>query len=118
MLMMNLVKPQKWCCQLAALTAMVQYRRLAEKQGFEPNKFCFWRCQEVLFTKENASLGQIINTQNVYVDRVSAERLKFCALGTGKKLATDGNSSSFCGGYHNGQIDNLDVIVKGLPSLK
>ena len=117
MLMMNLVSPRMVLPIGGTYRQMVQYRNLAEKQGFErKNILLLEDGQEVVFTKDNARLGNKINLEMVYVDQISGGEVESFVLRDRQKLATDGIVVILSEINLNGQIDNLDIIVKGLSN--
>jgi ribonuclease J len=117
MLMMNLVSPRMVLPIGGTYRQMVQYRNLAEKQGFErKNILLLEDGQEVIFTKDNARLGNKINLEMVYVDQISGGEVESFVLRDRQKLATDGIVVILSEINLNGQIDNLDIIVKGLSN--
>jgi ribonuclease J len=117
MLMMNLVSPRMVLPIGGTYRQMVQYRNLAEKQGFErKNILLLEDGQEVVFTKDNARLGNKINLETVYVDQISGGEVESFVLRDRQKLATDGIVVILSEINVNGQIDNLDIIVKGLSN--
>ncbi len=117
MLMMNLVSPKMVLPIGGTYRQMVAYRSLAEKQGFErKNILLLEDGQEVIFTKDNARLGNKINLETVYVDQISGEEVEGFVLRDRRKLATDGVVVVLAEVTVNGQIDNLDIIVKGLSN--
>jgi ribonuclease J len=94
---------------------MVAYRGLAEKQGFEPKNILLLEDgQEVLFNQNGARLGKKLNLENVYVDQISGEEVESFVLRDRQRLATDGVVVVLSEFATSGQIDNLDIIVKGL----
>ena len=117
MLMMNLVNPRMVLPIGGTYRQMVQYRALAEKQGFERKDILLLEDgQEVVFSKESARFGQKINLETVYVDQISGGEVEDFVLRDRQKLATDGIVVILSEINVNGQIDNLDIIVKGLSN--
>jgi ribonuclease J len=117
MLMMNLVSPKMVLPIGGTYRQMVQYRDLAKKQGFEPNNiFLLEDGQEVVFSKESARLGHKINLETVYVDQISGGEVESFVLRDRQRLATDGVVVILSEINSNGQIDNLDIIVRGLSN--
>jgi ribonuclease J len=117
MLMMNLVSPKMVVPIGGTYRQMVQYRNLAEKQGFDRKNILLLESgQEVIFSKENVMFGQKINLETVYVDQISGGEVESFVLRDRQKLATDGVVVILSEINSNGQIDNLDIIVKGLST--
>ncbi len=117
MLMMNLVSPRMVLPIGGTYRQMVQYRGLAEKQGFDRKDILLLEDgQEVIFTKETARFGNKINLETVYVDQISGGEVESFVLRDRQKLATDGVVVILSEINVNGQIDNLDIIVKGLSN--
>lgn len=117
MLMMNLVSPKMVLPIGGTYRQMVQYRDLAKRQGFEPKNILLLESgQEVIFSKENARFGQKLNIETVYVDQISGGEVESFVLRDRQKLATDGVVVILSEINSNGQIDNLDIIVKGLSN--
>jgi ribonuclease J len=117
MLMMNLVNPKMVLPIGGTYRQMVQYRSLAEKQGFDrKNILLLEDGQEIVFSKESARFGQKINLEIVYVDQISGEEVESFVLRDRQKLATDGIVVILSEINSNGQIDNLDIIVRGLSN--
>lgn len=117
MLMMNLVNPKMVLPIGGTYRQMVQYRNLAEKQGFDrKNILLLEDGQEIVFSKESARFGQKINLEIVYVDQISGEEVESFVLRDRQKLATDGIVVILSEINSNGQIDNLDIIVRGLSN--
>jgi ribonuclease J len=117
MLMMNLVGSKMVLPIGGTYRQMVAYRSLAEKQGFErKNILLLEDGQEVVFSKEDARLGRKINLENVYVDQISGEEVEGFVLRDKKRLATDGVVVVLSEITKSGQIDNLDIIVRGLSN--
>jgi ribonuclease J len=116
--MMNLVNPKMVLPIGGTYRQMVQYRNLAEKQGFEAkNILLLENGQEVLFNQNGARIGRKLNLENVYVDQVSGEEVEGFVLRDRRKLATDGVVVVLAEVDSNGQIaDNLDIIVRGLSN--
>jgi ribonuclease J len=118
-LMMNLVHPKMVLPIGGTYRQMVQYRLLAEKQGFDSkNILLLENGQEIIFTKETARIGKKINLENVYVDQVSGEEVEGFVLRDRRKLATDGVVVVLAEIDLAGQINNLDIIVRGLSNLE
>jgi ribonuclease J len=116
-LMMSLVNPQIVLPIGGTYRQMVQYRNLAEKQGYEPkNILLLENGQEVLFNQSGARIGRKLNLENVYVDQISGEEVEGFVLRDRQKLATDGVVVVLAEVDVNGQIDNLDIIVRGLSN--
>jgi ribonuclease J len=116
-LMMNLVNPKIVLPIGGTYRQMVQYRNLAEKQGFEAkNILLLDNGQEVLFNQNGARLGKKLNLENVYVDQISGEEVEGFVLRDRQKLATDGVVVVLSEVAASGQIDNLDIVVKGLSA--
>ncbi|HUD04585.1 MAG TPA: ribonuclease J [Patescibacteria group bacterium] len=114
-LMMNLVSPKIVLPIGGTFRQMVAYRGLAEKQGFEPKNILLLEDgQEVLFNQNGARLGKKLNLENVYVDQISGEEVESFVLRDRQRLATDGVVVVLSEFATSGQIDNLDIIVKGL----
>jgi len=114
-LMMNLVNPKIVLPIGGTFRQMVAYRGLAEKQGFEPKNILLLEDgQEVLFNQNIARLGKKLNLENVYVDQISGEEVESFVLRDRQRLATDGVVVVLSEIATSGQIDNLDIIVKGL----
>jgi ribonuclease J len=114
-LMMNLVNPKIVLPIGGTFRQMVAYRGLAEKQGFEPKNILLLEDgQEVLFNQNGARLGKKLNLENVYVDQISGEEVEGFVLRDRQRLATDGVVVVLSEIATSGQIDNLDIIVKGL----
>ena len=117
MLMMNLVSPKMLVPIGGTYRQMVQYRSLAEKQGFERKDILLLEPgQEVIFSKSNVRFGQKLNLETVYVDQISGGEVESFVLRDRQKLATDGVVVILSEINSNGQIDNLDIIVKGLST--
>ncbi len=115
-LMMNLVNPKIVLPIGGTYRHMVAYRNLAQKQGFElKNILLLEDGQEVLFNQQGARLGKKLNLENVYVDQISGEEVEGFVLRDRQKLATDGVVVILAEILSNGRIDNLDIIVRGLP---
>jgi ribonuclease J len=113
--MMNLVNPKIVLPIGGTFRQMVAYRGLAEKQGFEPKNILLLEDgQEVLFNQNIARLGKKLNLENVYVDQISGEEVESFVLRDRQRLATDGVVVVLSEIATSGQIDNLDIIVKGL----
>jgi len=118
-LMMNLVSPKIVLPIGGTYRQMVQYRNLAEKQGFEPkNILLLENGQEVLFNQSGARIGRKLNLENVYVDQISGEEVEGFVLRDRRKLATDGVVVVLAEVDANGQINNLDIIVRGLSNTE
>ena len=118
-LMMNLVSPKIVLPIGGTYRQMVQYRNLAEKQGFEQkNILLLENGQEVIFTRDGARIGRKLNLENVYVDQISGEEVEGFVLRDRRKLATDGVIVVLAEVDVNGQIDNLDIIVRGLSNTE
>ena len=114
-LMMNLVNPKIVLPIGGTYRQMVQYKNLAEKQGFEAkNILLLENGQEVLFNQNGARIGKKLNLENVYVDQISGEEVEGFVLRDRQRLATDGVVVVLSEVAASGQIDNLDIIVKGL----
>jgi ribonuclease J len=114
-LMMNLVSPKIVLPIGGTYRQMVQYRELARKQGFEDKNILLLEDgQEVLFNQNGARLGKKLNLENVYVDQISGEEVEGFVLRDRQKLATEGVVVVLSEITSSGQIDNLDIIVKGL----
>ncbi|MGA2911068.1 MAG: ribonuclease J [Candidatus Levyibacteriota bacterium] len=114
-LMMNLVNPKIVLPIGGTFRQMVQYRSLAEKQGFEPKNILLLEDgQEVIFNQNGARLGRKLNLENVYVDQISGEEVEGFVLRDRQRLATDGVVVILSEIALSGRIDNLDIIVKGL----
>lgn len=114
-LMMNLVSPKIVLPIGGTFRQMVQYRSLAEKQGFEPKNILLLEDgQEVIFNQNGARLGRKLNLENVYVDQISGEEVEGFVLRDRQRLATDGVVVILSEIALSGRIDNLDIIVKGL----
>jgi len=114
-LMMNLVNPKIVLPIGGTFRQMVAYRGLAEKQGFEAKNILLLEDgQEVLFNQNGARLGKKLNLENVYVDQISGEEVESFVLRDRQRLATDGVVVVLSEFATSGQIDNLDIIVKGL----
>jgi ribonuclease J len=117
MLMMNLVNPSMVLPIGGTYRQMVQYRSLAQKQGFDrKNILLLEDGQEVIFSKINTRLGKKVELKNVYVDQVSGEEVEGFVLRDRRKLATDGIVVILAEITTNGQINNLDVVVRGLSN--
>jgi len=117
MLMMNLINPKMVLPIGGTFRQMVAYRGLAEKQGFErKNVLLLEDGQEVLFDRENARLGRKLDLEVVYVDQISGEEVEGFVLRDRKRLATDGVIVILAEVTSSGQIDNLDIIVRGLSN--
>lgn len=117
MLMMNLVSPKMVVPIGGTYRQMVQYRNLAEKQGFERKDILLLEAgQEVIFSKDHVRFGQKLNLETVYVDQISGGEVESFVLRDRQKLATDGVVVILSEINSNGQIDNLDIIVKGLST--
>jgi ribonuclease J len=118
-LMMNLVNPKIVLPIGGTYRQMVQYRNLAEKQGFEQkNILLLENGQEVIFTRDSARIGRKLNLENVYVDQISGEEVEGFVLRDRRKLATDGIVVVLAEVDVNGQINNLDIIVRGLSNTE
>jgi ribonuclease J len=114
-LMMNLVNPKIVLPIGGTYRQMVQYKELARKQGFEDKNILLLEDgQEVLFNQNGARLGKKLNLENVYVDQISGEEVEGFVLRDRQKLATDGVVVVLTEIATSGQVENLDVIVKGL----
>jgi ribonuclease J len=114
-LMMNLVNPKIVLPIGGTFRQMVAYRGLAEKQGFEPKNILLLEDgQEVLFNQNGARLGKKLNLENVYVDQISGEEVESFVLRDRQRLATDGVVVVLTEIATSGQVDSLDIIVKGL----
>ena len=114
-LMMNLVNPKIVLPIGGTYRQMVQYRELARKQGFEDKNILLLEDgQEVLFNRDGARLGKKLNLANVYVDQISGEEVEGFVLRDRQRLATDGVVVMLLEVNSSGQIDNLDIIVRGL----
>jgi ribonuclease J len=114
-LMMNLVNPKIVLPIGGTYRQMVQYRELARKQGFEDKNILLLEDgQEVLFNQNGARLGKKLNLENVYVDQISGEEVEGFVLRDRQKLATDGVVVVLTEIATSGQVENLDVIIKGL----
>jgi ribonuclease J len=97
-LMMNLVNPKMVLPIGGTYRQMVQYRNLAEKQGFEAKNILLLEIgQEVLFNQNGARIGRKLNLE---------------------KLATDGVVVVLTEVAASGQVDNLDIVVKGLSQVE
>jgi ribonuclease J len=117
MLLMNLVSPKMLVPIGGTYRQMVQYRNLAEKQGFERKDILLLEPgQEVIFSKSDVRFGQKLNLETVYVDQISGGEVESFVLRDRQKLATDGVVVILSEINSNGQIDNLDIIVKGLST--
>ncbi len=117
MLMMNLINPKMVLPIGGTFRQMVAYRGLAEKQGFErKNVLLLEDGQEILFSRENARLGKKLELETVYVDQISGEEVEGFVLRDRKRLATDGVIVILAEVTSSGQIDNLDIIVRGLSN--
>jgi len=117
MLMMNLVSPKMVVPIGGTYRQMVQYRNLAQKQGFDRKDILLLESgQEIIFSRESARLGHKINLETVYVDQISGGEVESFVLRDRQKLATDGIVVILSEINANGQVDNLDIIVKGLSN--
>ena len=67
-----------------------------------------------MFNQNGARLGKKLNLENVYVDQISGEEVEGFVLRDRQKLATDGVVVVLTEIATSGQVENLDVIVKGL----
>ena len=118
-LMMNLVGPKMVLPIGGTYRQMVQYKNLAQKQGFEAkNILLLDNGQEVLFNQTGARIGKKLNLENVYVDQISGEEVEGFVLRDRQKLATDGVVIVLSEVRSNGQVDNLDIVVKGLSQVE
>jgi ribonuclease J len=114
-LMMNLVGAKMVLPIGGTYRQMVQFKYLAEKQGFEPkNILLLDNGQEVLFNQAGARLGKKLNLENVYVDQISGEEVEGFVLRDRQRLATDGVVVVLTEVDASGKVDNLDIVVKGL----
>jgi len=71
-----------------------------------------------LFNQSGARIGRKLNLENVYVDQISGEEVEGFVLRDRRKLATDGVVVVLAEVDANGQINNLDIIVRGLSTRK
>jgi ribonuclease J len=114
-LIMNLVGAKMVLPIGGTYRQMVQFRNLAEKQGYDPkNILLLENGQEVLFNQNGARIGRKLNLENVYVDQISGEEVEGFVLRDRQKLATDGVVVVLAEVAASGQVDNLDIVVKGL----
>jgi ribonuclease J len=117
--MMSLVSPKIVLPIGGTYRQMVQYRNLAQKQGYEDkNILLLENGQEVLFNQDSARIGRKLNLENVYVDQISGEEVEGFVLRDRRKLATDGVVVVLAEVDSNGQINNLDIIVRGLSNTE
>lgn len=117
MLMMSLTNPKKVLPIGGTYRQMVAYKKIAQKQGFlDKDILLLENGQEIIFTKEGATMGKKINLKTVYVDQISGEEVDSFVLRDRQKLAQDGvvivlaeiDSS-------NGQLTEMpNIIVRGL----
>lgn len=114
-LMMNLLNPRIVLPIGGTYRQMVQYRELARKQGYEDKNILLLEDgQEVLFSRDGARLGKKLNLANVYVDQISGEEVEGFVLRDRQRLATDGVVVILSEITSSGQVDNFDIIVRGL----
>lgn len=91
MLMMELVRPENVLPIGGTYRQMVAYKNLAKKQGFEEKDI--WLIedgQEVVFSKDSASLGNKFSVSNVYVDEISGEEVEQFVLRDRQKISKEG----------------------------
>jgi ribonuclease J len=114
-LIMNLVGAKMVLPIGGTYRQMVQFKNLAEKQGYDPkNILLLENGQEVLFNQQGARIGKKLNLENVYVDQISGEEVEGFVLRDRQKLATDGVVVVLTEVDASGKVDNLDIVVKGL----
>lgn len=119
MLMMSLTNPQKVLPIGGTYRQMVQYKRLAQKQGFlSEDIILLENGQEVIFSKEGATMGKKINLKTVYVDQISGEEVESFVLRDRQKLAQDGVVIILSEiDSTNGQLtESPNIIIRGLSS--
>jgi ribonuclease J len=114
-LIMNLVGAKMVLPIGGTYRQMVQFKYLAQKQGYDPkNILLLENGQEVLFSQNGARIGKKLNLENVYVDQISGEEVEGFVLRDRQKLATDGVVVVLTEVDASGKVDNLDIVVKGL----
>ena len=114
-LIMNLVGAKMVLPIGGTYRQMVQFKYLAQKQGYDPkNILLLENGQQVLFNQNGARLGKKLNLENVYVDQISGEEVEGFVLRDRQKLATDGVVVVLSEVDASGKVDSLDIVVKGL----
>ncbi|MBI4079082.1 MAG: ribonuclease J [Candidatus Levybacteria bacterium] len=114
---MQLLRPKKMLPIGGTYRHMVAYRTLAEEQGYKKSDVLLLDDgQEVLFNPGGAAFGQIIKTDNVYVDEISGEEIEGFVLRDRKKLSEGGIVIILVEvNVSDGQLTRKpDIIVRGV----
>lgn len=117
MLMMSLLKPRRVLPIGGTYRQMVAYKNLARRQGYQDGEILIPEDgQEVIFTKETATLGKKIEARNIYVDEISGEEVEHFVLRDRQRIAKDGVVIVLAEiDSTNGSImNNPTIIIRGM----
>lgn len=114
--MIQFIKPKKIIPIGGTYRQMVQFRIIALELGYKKQDvFLLENGQEILFTRDGASLGKKVSTQNIYIDELSGEPIKHYVLRDREKLSQDGIIIVLIEiDSQTGQaVENPDIITRG-----
>lgn len=114
--MIRFVKPKKLIPIGGTYRQMVQFRILAQELGYrKQDVFLLESGQELVFTKDTASIGKKVPTKNVYIDELSGEEIGHYVLRDRTKLSQDGIIIILIEvDTQTGQaVENPDIITRG-----
>ena len=117
MLMMNLTNPKKVLPIGGTYRQMVEYRKLANRQGFGDQDILLLEDgQEVIFSNGQSRPGKKVRLENVYVDEISGEEVESFVLRDREKLAKQGVVVILAEiDANTGQMENNpDIVLRGL----
>ena len=119
MLLMELAHPKKLIPIGGTFRQMVAYKNLAKRQGFDDRDILLLEDgQEIIFTKDQATMGRKISIKNVYVDEISGEELESFVIRDRQKISKEGVIIVVAEiDSQTGQIvDYPTIISRGLPN--
>lgn len=113
--LMNLVKPKKLVPIGGTYRHMYAYKNLAMNLGYQRQDILLVDDgQEIIFKNNQAHLGRLIPTKNVYVDEVSGEEMESFVLRDRQQLSKGGILIVLAEIQTNGQLAGKpDIISKG-----
>jgi len=114
--LIKLVKPKKLLPIGGTPRHMYAYKNLAMTLGYKRQDiFLVDDGQEVIFTRDNARLGKVYPTKNVYVDEISGEAMENFVLRDRQKLSEAGIVIILAEiDAMNGQlVERPDIIIRG-----
>src|SRR3989338_7313263 len=119
MLLMELAHPKKLIPIGGTFRQIVNYKNLAKRQGFDDRDILLLEDgQEIIFTKDQATMGRKISIKNVYVDEISGEELESFVIRDRQKISKEGVIIVVAEiDSQTGQIvDYPTIISRGLPN--